>query len=518
MKYSIKVLVFILFFVVLYQVNADAQQKIDSLLQELKTGSKKKILDIHLGLCYEYTDEVQVLYHAKKAFVIAKQLGDSLNIVKSGRLIGRSYRLFNHLDSAIDIFMYVSPIAKRNDMFEYGRLQNSLGMAYSFAANYSEALKCHFESLAAMEKLDNKQWVSISLFNIGLVYYKIEDPVKALEYYNRAYKLKQALNYTEAMDLLLTNMGLCYTQTGDYAAARKYVEMGLAVCKENCDVVVKIQGEYALGVVHFLFKKMELAEEHFLKSYHLSKETEDSRYQFDNIIMLSKIYQADGRLHEAEQYLKEAEDLADETSYNLEVIKLYKQFFLLFEKTGDFERMAFYQGKYIHLKDSVYNENFTNNLMRVQAEYLERENKAKIAAQQQMINLKDAVIVRQQWLTVLAGVAAVLLIIVVYILYNTNRQRKMANRLLDEKIEQRVAELKSNHEHLKEELKERKLTFEDTVTSMKNSVAPLRSWSSVAGKESGDNISQAQEIDIVINSLSEILKAHTERKGSNKKV
>jgi tetratricopeptide (TPR) repeat protein len=509
MKNSIKILVSVLFFAILYEVQA--QQKIDSLLKELKTESPKKKLDIHLRLCYEYADEVKVLYHAKMAHAIATQMGDSLSMVKSGRLIGRSYRLLNHLDSAIEILRNISPIAERNDMFEYGRLQNSLGMAYAYVANYSEALKCHFESLAVMEKIDNKQWISISLFNMGLVYYKIEDTKKALEYYERAYKLKQTIRYKESMDVLLINIGLCYTQLGDYSAARKYVEMGLAVCSGNCSGVA-IQGEYALGIVYFMLNKMEAAEAHFLVSFHLSEEEKDIRYQFDNIIMLSKIYQATMRLYEAEQYLRAAEILANEAKYNLEVIKLYKQFFLLYSKKGDLGKVAFYQEKYIHLKDSVYDESFTNKLMRVQAEYLERENKEKIAAQQQLIDLKDKVIVRQTWLTALAGIAGVLLIIVVYILYKSNNQRKIVSRLLDEKIALRIAELESNYGDIQRKLEERKMAYTKTLTDIRNSVATLKDLSSSGTKDSNDTINHALEMDILINNLSEILRAYTEGK------
>ena len=516
MRNSIKVLISVLFFGIVYQ--AEAQQKIDSLLKELETNSKTKALNIHLQLCYEYVDEMKVLYHAKIAYSIATQLGDSLNIVKSGRLTGRGYKFFNHLDSAVDVLKYISPIAKRNSMmFEYGRVQNSLGATYTFTANYSEALKCHFESLAAMEKIDNKQGISISLFNIGLVYYKIEDSKKALEYYNRAYRLKRANNYSEAMDLLFINIGLCYTHTGDYAAASKFIQMGLTICNENCSNEVKISGEYALGIVCFLSEKMEESERHFLASYHLSKEAKDSRYQFDNIIMLSKLYQGNGRLREAERYLREADEFTDDSSYSLEVIKLYKQFFSLYAKRGDLSKVAVYQKKYIQLKDSIYDENFTNKLMRVQADYLERGYKARITLQQQMIDLKDKIIVRQNWLTILAGIAAVLLIIVVYALYKNNRQRKMVNRLLDEKIAQRVAELESTYERLQSKLEKQKQTFKGTVGSIRNSVVTLKGLSSAAIKEPDDNINHAKEIDRVINRLSEILKNHTYRKdtGSN---
>lgn len=506
MKNQIKRLIIVLSFPILCQVKANAQPKIDSLLRELKTGSAKKALDVHLSLCYEYSDEEQVLYHAKRAFVLARNLGDSVNMVKSGRLVGRGYKFINQLDSAIDILRYASPIAKRNNiMFEYGRLQNTLGLTYMLVASYADALKCHFESLSVMEKLNNQQWMSISLLNIGAVYYKIEDSHKALEYYNRAFKLKQVINYSEGTDILLINMGLCYTQTGEYKTAKRYVENGLSACGSNCSADIQIQGEYALGVAYFLMREMDESEKHFLQSYQMAKTIKDRRFQFDNIIMLSKIYQADGQLLKVEKYLREAENLVPDASYNLEVIKLYKQFFILYERKGNIKQMVFYQKKYIALKDSVYNESYTNGLMRVQAEFLERENNARLAIQQQNLELKDKIIVRQNWLNILAGVTAMLLFLVVYFLYRRNKQRRIANRLLGQKIAARTSELESSYSELRKRLEENELTHKKTITDARSIVATMKGLSSES--IDSENLIQMEMLEVALNRLVETLES-----------
>ncbi len=490
-------------------INADAQTKIDSLLHSLVSSSPSEAVAIHLKLCYEYNDETKVLYHAKRAYTIAAELGDSVGIVRAGRIVGRGYKLFNHVDSAVDVLSYISPIAQRNDLtFEYGQLQNSLGMAYIFKASYAEALKCLFESLSAMQKLDNKQWISTALFNIGLVYYKIQDPEKALEYYNRSYELKKSIDYSVSMDMLLINIGLCYTQTKNYDKTREYVARALAFCKQGCTDELKTEAQYALGLVCFLEQKMDKAEGHFLKSYSLAKGIDDGRLQFDNVIMLSKIYQRHGRLQETENILKEAKALLSKTSYSLEAIKLYKQFFSLYEQKGDIKNMTFYQRKYIQLKDSVYNEDFTNSLMRVQAEYLERENRTRIAAQQQMLELKNKVIVRQRWLTILAGIGAVLLIAIVYVLYKSNLQRKAANQLLDRRVEERTRELGASYAHLQKTLEENDLSFKKMLEDLNSSVATARGLSALALKEVAalGNRQHYEKLDETINHLDEVLR------------
>lgn len=493
-------------------LHAEGQQEVDSLLQALQTSSKGEAVNINIELCYAYGesgDEQRALTHAKLAYSLAKELNDTLNIIKSGRLIGRSYKLFNKLDSSIYILTYILSIAKGSRFeLEYGQLLNSLGSTYTFKASYAEAMKCHFESLSVMEKLDNKQWISISLFNIGLLYYKIEDHGKALEYFRRAYQLKQTIDYYTDVEILLIDIGLCYNNLGNFKKAEEYVKLALDACKTNCTDGIKVQAEYAFGAVAFRQEKIALAESHFLQSYDLAKAINNKRFQFDNIVNLSGIYQKSNQFQKAEKYLIEGEKLVAEASCDLEIIKLYKQFFTLYEKIGDLKKMILYQEKYIHLKDSVYNENYTNSLMRVQANYLERENKARIAYQEQLLGLKDAVIVRQNWLNILAGMAGILLILMVYVLYMSNKQRKITNQLLDRKVAERTKELELSHEQLQKRLEEEDLTIEKTMADIKSAVATMKGLNSLALKQSIDSRDQEQVIllNVVIDQLVEILR------------
>lgn len=466
-------------------------------------------MDINIELCYAYGDigdESKNLYHAKLAFSIAEELNDSLGIIKAGRIVGRGYKIFNKLDSAITILRYILPIAKGSHFtLEYGQLLNTLGTTYIFEASYAEALRCNFEALSVMEKLDNKQWISIVLINIGLAYYKIENPGKALEYFKRTYQLKQAIHYDVDLDMLLIGMGLCYNDLGRYREAENHVKLALAACNSDCSDYIKLQAEFAFGTIAFKQGKMAMAEAHFLRSYSLAKETDDKRLQFDNIEKLSQIYQKANQLHKVERYLIEAEKLVPETSYEGETINLYRQFFLLYEKTGNLKKMALYQEKYIQLKDSVYSEDYTNSLMRVQAEYLERENKTKVAAQQQMLDLKDEIIMRQNWLNILAGVVATLLVCIVYVLYKSNMQRKIANQLLDEKVTERTKELEASYNQLRKKLEEEDMIIGKTMADIKSTVATMKGLSSLSIKEA-ENQEQKKLFDVAIEHLADVLR------------
>ena len=70
----------------------------------------------------------------------------------------------------------------------------------------------------------------MSLLNIGVVHFKLEDFSLALENYLEALKIKEEINYSYDMEALLVNIGLCYNQLGDYKNARKYFNKAIAIC------------------------------------------------------------------------------------------------------------------------------------------------------------------------------------------------------------------------------------------------------------------------------------------------
>ena len=168
--------------------------------------------------------------------------------------------------------------------------------------------------------------------------------------------------------------------------AKDLVDKAFKICGKDCTKFFLINARYSLGVISFGLRNFSDAEAQFLQSYSLAKELGDERFQLDNIVYLSQIYINTRKMILAEKYLKIAEELIDAGApYNLELIKVYNGLFTFYRTSGDYEKVAWYQGKYIQLKDSIYSEELTSNLMKVEAEYLERENKAMIASQAKIL-------------------------------------------------------------------------------------------------------------------------------------
>jgi tetratricopeptide (TPR) repeat protein len=385
---------------------------------------------------------------------------------------------------------------------------NGLGIGYFYKANYDKALKYYFESLELRQKDADKFEISVALNNIGLVYSTLEDFDKALLYYKQALHLRREINNNWDLETLLLNISLCYGLKNNFSEARNFAEQGLSFCGKSCNEVALSFGRHIFGLISFGQHNFSEAEAHFLESYALSKKEGEEKFNLANIYYLLRIYIHSNQLPLAEKYLKEAELLiASGIPYNDEIIEIYAQLFTLYYKSKNFEKVAFYQNKYIALKDSIYSKDLTTSLMKVEAEHLEKENKARIEFQSKILTLNEEVIFRQKIVNVSVGMVALLVIILAFVLAKGNRQKRIANRLLDEKVKQRTHQLELNQDALQRAWQERDALINMASIDIKSSIATIKGLC-LLGKKDIDHPNAQQylnKMDRASDHLSEIL-------------
>jgi hypothetical protein len=191
----------------------------------------------------------------------------------------------------------------------------------------------------------------------------------------------------------------------------------------------------------------------------------------------------------------------------LELIKIYKTLYTLYEDTKDFQKVAQYQQKYIQLKDSIYNEELTRNLMRVEGEYLERENTAKIKAQNEILSLNEAIIFRQRLVTIFVGIAAVLLVVLAFDHYKHNQRKRLANQLLELRVRERTRELELNRDSLQRTMDERSVVFRKVSMDARAALATVKGLCSLglSDEDSANHRQYLRKIELTSEELLRIL-------------
>lgn len=434
----------------------------DSLYSALVNKSPADRFSVLYDLTFNYIkkDNETALSLIEQAQEAAYMSRDSLWMVKSLRVKGQILYLLERMDEAEDAFEIALPIARRNGYKnEQLYVQQSQGKLCLFKGKYDSSLKLHFNTLELANELPQKNILAATLCDLGITYYKLMDYSTALGYLLRSLSVPELSS--NGLPVVLSNIGLCYAQLGDYVEGRRYLEKSLTECGDACAGQDMMNIEYGFGIIALGEQEIYEAEKHFLKSYEFAVILEDSRFQLDNIYLLAQIYLQDKQFKKASNYLFDAEKLIDsQTPFNLEIIKIYSQFCDLYLSTGDFEKASLYQSKYILLKDSVYSEQLTANLMRIEAEYQERENEFKIATQKGIISLNETVIKGQRTLNVLVGLLGLITLAFSVVMFRNYRIKKQLNILLERRVRERTQELECNRKELLAILNERDLMLE----------------------------------------------------------
>jgi tetratricopeptide (TPR) repeat protein len=496
-------------------------QEIDSLEKLItgKAGIAKAVPLIELGFEYLRIDTIKAAKCGMEAYNIGILSKDSLIIVDGGRLWAHALRIQGKIDSSMVLYSRTLTIAKKKRyIHQILKISNGYAVAHINKANYDKALELYFEYLNMPEAKDDSYTLASVYNNMGLVYFKLKDYRKALVFYERSLELKKGLGDQFDLDQLYINIGLGHAYLGDTLEARMYIRKCLAVCKQYCSDLIATQADYAYGLIEFNLNNLETAERFFIKAYRTAKRTREIRYQLDNIDYLSQIYMKNGMNEQALKYLKEAETLIHTgLPYRLELINIYMRFSEVFTRIKNFKLTAYYQQRYIQLKDSTYNEELTTNLMRIEADYLERENQAKIVSQNQVILLNEEAIKRQNFLNISISGIAIVLVVLAIVLFKNNKQKRMINELLELRVRERTRELEVNRNELIRACSERDLLIDKTAQSIQSSLASIKGICQVGLKDISEPGARLyiQKVEETSDSLSNSLNAllHIQRRA-----
>lgn len=374
---------------------------------------------------------------------------DTLNYVRATRILMQLMLRTSQFHEAKDLCITVLPVAERNNyMGDYRSLLNGLGISYVVQGEYAKALELHTKLLQLYEGEKNWFWTTAILQNIGLTYYKMNHYAKAIEVYNRALQTAHASGSNQMSKALLINIGLAYTFLGQYSNASFYYNRVLRECKAECYSEAGIELHFGMGVMDYRLRNYESAYKNFTISCDLARQRDIKRFIADNLIYLARIYFQKHNFEEGLAALKECEKLSATHGYVELLLPVYNELSDFYRKENDYHQLSIYQDKYIKLRDSVYNDELTVSLMRLEAEYNERENIAIIRAQQEMLSLKESFIASQtKFRTLILSVAAVLVAIVIILIRN-NLLKKSINQRLDLEVRKKTIELENGKREL----------------------------------------------------------------------
>ena len=119
----------------------------------------------------------------------------------------------------------------------------------------------------------------------------------------------------------------------------------------------------------------------------------------------------------------------------------------------------------------------------MQAKFDERENLKRIDSQAYILALQREGIRTQKILNLLTGAVALLTMVLVFVLFKSNRRKQRINEILEWRVKERTRELERNRDELKHSHDEKVMVLKKVSSDLTSSWATLNGLSLLAAKD-----------------------------------
>ena len=332
--------------------------------------------------------------------------------------------------AAIDYGMKGLALAKRIH-FDKGVILCGNWVAFiSVERNYSKSILILMETKQLCEKNKDSIQLAYEFAYLGYAHGKF-DHQKGLQYYFECKKLMEKLNLTQSTIPINTIIGYEYKDARIPDSALVYLQKGYAYALQTAIPIPPSSFYMHFGEVYYQKGQKELAMSYFRRSIAAIGEAFPPNGQNDGqaYLGMARIYRNRNELDSARYCAKKALQILQDVKRNLYVIQAANLLFELYKNSNATEALH-----YLVIASTTKDSLFSQEKGR-QIEKLAFEERERAAKTQRMMEAREIAFQNRIKLYALLAVLGVVLLIT-FILYRNNRQKQVANALLQQQKEE----------------------------------------------------------------------------------
>ena len=309
----------------------------------------------------------------------------------------------------------------------------NIGAGNYYLSNYDKSLEYYLNSLKIMEEIGDKEGISILLNNIGVVYWKMGSFDKALAIYTESLKIMKEMENKEGIARSLNNIGLIYMTLENYDKALEYFIKTLKLMKE---IGNKNNIAYCLnniGIIYWYLENYNKSLEYYLESLKINKEINNKYGVAGSLKNIGGTYLKLKNYDNSLAYLEQSLKLAKEIEAKDLIQNIYATLTDLYAVKANYKKALEYFKKYSEVKDSIFTEESSKKIAEMQTKYETEKKEKENEILRKDNEIQKLEITRQQNLRNSFIIISVLILILVFVIYNRYRAKQKANKILSEK-------------------------------------------------------------------------------------
>lgn len=382
-------------------------------------------------------EPLQALEYGKKALEIAEAGSHQVKAADALRHIGVVYWQLGNFNMAMD-FLQESNIMFQREGEQVGaaRTFSNIGLVFWEQGHYEKALENYFQALRILEDIEDQSVIAPVLNNIGLVYQSQRDFALAEDFHLRSLEVKRAMDDDKGIAFSLNNLGVVKQQTGNYDTALRYFSEALAIRESLLDKREIANTRSNIGYLYYLMGNPDFALSNLKQALDLYFEVNDQSGLAQTYHNLALVSRQEGRLTQAIDYFETSLEIAKKIGHSRIIADNYLNLSSIMALRREYQKAYGYQELYLNLRDSLFTRESQQRIMEMQMMY-DRERKESEIELLRKTNQINALSLQKQRLLknfLLGGV--VLILILLFLLYNRFLFITRSNRLLERQKEE----------------------------------------------------------------------------------
>lgn len=357
-------------------------------------------------------------YFVNKALELATKLKSQKHISLANQYLGRYYVSKEDLGKATDYFLRALQIEeKAKNEKRIADLNDELGTVYSYMENFEKAMHYYTYAQSIYKKFNDTVNFAKSIIHIGNMH-------SSREYCESRTVPQKAVDYQTAIDhfLLAKNM---LEKIGN--------EDGIINCYHN------------LASVYNRFRQPEKAYECLQKCLEYYRREKDWNGMAGALYNLGTTFRKLKKFDKSIETYLEADKIGREHNLRGGVQFLYEAMAQTYYEAHDYKNSRDYYVKYMTLRDSIYNNEKSKQMMELETKYQSEKKEREILG----LNLEKKK--KDQYILILVSLMILLGLTGSYVIYLIRTKRVIAEQ--NNKIsEQKIIELQKDHQLLATQL------------------------------------------------------------------
>ncbi|MEM9647368.1 MAG: ATP-binding protein [Bacteroidota bacterium] len=333
----------------------------------------------------EYIEKYLEFHQGKnRAFAMANGLYQKAIILDD---LGKS-------DQSLEIYYSILAIYEEvGDSFGEATTYNAIGEIQKNTGKKSKAMESYRKALEIFERLDDKTEIANCLFNIGDTHMQNHDYDKALEHFHQALKLDQETQSEWGQAYDYEALGKVYALQNNYTKSLEYHNRALALRKKLNQQMELSMSYSQIGAVQLKQKAYGSAEQNLLTAIRISEEIGAKSERQKNYGLLSQLYQA----------------------------------------TGDYEKAIRFMNKFVHVKDSLFNEAKSKQIEELQVRFDTQKKQDAIATLQKDAEISELRLRQQKTLRNIVIGISIAALLLLYFAFNRFKNAQRIKQAEEEK-------------------------------------------------------------------------------------